>query len=112
LHVADAFALGIILIELLTSGDAAVGGYACDVTLSARAIYDGERPTQLSEALQAKALANGWAQGGAKEAAKVLSDVAVTCVEKTTWRHTPAQVLPLLKAAHKKLEKYDPSSWW
>ena len=98
--------------ELLTFGDAAVSGSAYDVTLSARAIYDGERPTQLSEALQAKALANGWAQGGGKEAAKILSDVAVTCVEKTNWRHTPAQVLPLLKAAHEKLEKYDPSSWW
>ena len=108
---ADAFAFGILLIELLISGDS-IGGSTADITFDSRAMYDGERPNQLSEAVQTKALATGWAQGGGKQAAKALSDVAASCVEKTNSRKTQAQVLPELEAAHEKLEKYDPSAWW
>ena len=95
--------------ELLTS----VGGgntNAVDITLNARDLVDASdynnalAENALSPALQAKALACGWASSGdganqekAVDACRVLSEIAASCVSRTSWRKKPVEVLPLLE---------------
>jgi hypothetical protein len=95
----DAFAMGIILIELLISG--AMGTKHPDTfPLEAREV-NSEEPEDLSAKVQALSAMGGWAGSDAQRAAKILADVAVSCTRGTTKRQKPAQVLGQLEAAHR-----------
>jgi hypothetical protein len=100
----DAFAMGIIIIELLIGmGLRHENERTSDVTLQARAMVDTEGSEGLGKAAQAKVLEAGscWAQGKGRQASKILIEVAASLVGPTGVRKTPAQVLGELEKAHK-----------
>jgi hypothetical protein len=92
--------MGIVIIELLISG-ASSNKAGLLSALQARSIVDTEGPLELGSAIQGKALETCWAQGKGKQASKILSEVAVSCVGPTSTRKTPAQVMGELERAHK-----------
>jgi hypothetical protein len=97
----DAFAMGIVIIELLISG-AIKAEHAETFPLQAREKVDSADPEDLSAELQALAARGGWAGSkDAQRAAKILADVAVSCTRGTTKRQKPAEVLGQLEAAHR-----------
>ena len=95
----DAFALGIVIVELLISG-AIETEYPEAFPLKARELVDSEDAGPLSDAVLAMATKGGWAGGNGLLAAKVLTDIAISCTRVTSMRQTPAQVLPKLEAAY------------
>jgi hypothetical protein len=98
----DAFAFGIVLVELLISAADAPGGYPATVTLEARSFVDTNGQMMLSSAVQAKALSGDWARSAkGKQAAKILGDAAASCIAPTATRRTPVHVLKQLVEAHK-----------
>jgi hypothetical protein len=92
--------MGIVIIELLISG-ASSNDASLVSALQARSIVDTEGTLGLSSTTQGKALETCWAQGKGKQASKILSEVAISCVGPTSTRKTPAQVLEELARAHK-----------
>jgi hypothetical protein len=100
----DAFAMGIILIELLISGailNHSQTKHPETFPLEAREMVNSEDPEDLSAKVQALSAMGGWAGSDAQRAAKILADVAVSCTRGTTKRQKPAQVLGQLEAAHR-----------
>ena len=95
----DAFALGIVIFELLISG-AIETEYPEAFPLKARGLVDSEESKTLSDAVLAMATKGGWADGNGLLAAKVLTDIAISCTRVTSMRQTPAQVLPKLETAY------------
>jgi hypothetical protein len=95
----DAFALGIVLVELLTANTKVIDRTAVEITLDARSLVDIEGDLTLSAVLEARARDAGWTGAAAEQAAKELSGVAASCIGNTSRRQTPSQVLPLLEAA-------------
>ena len=99
----DAFAFGVILVELLISGAAKGASLPSrtdkNVALEARTLVDTEGEMSLSQVVEAKALTTGWEKDSAKEVARVLCDVAASCIANTGRRQIPAQVLPLIEQA-------------
>ena len=95
----DAFALGIVIFELLISG-AIETEYSEAFPLKARGLVDSEESKTLSDAVLAMATKGGWADGNGLLAAKVLTDIAISCTRVTSMRQTPAQVLPKLETAY------------
>jgi hypothetical protein len=94
----DAFAMGIILIELLISGAMATEDPAT-FPLEAREKVNSEDLSELSAVVQALAAKGGWESSGAQRAAKILADVAVSCTRGTSKRQTPAKVMSQLETA-------------
>ena len=100
----DAFAMGIIIIELLIS-EAIDTEDPATFPERARGLVETEDQVDLSAAVQAMAITGSWGDGGeAKHAAKVLADVAVSFTGKVANRWTPAQALARLEAAHGDLQ--------
>jgi hypothetical protein len=95
----DAFAMGIVIIELLISGSMETE-FPEDFPLRARDMVDGKGAADLSVAVEAMAVDGGWADGNARRAAKILVDVAVACTRRTEKRHTPAAALTQIESAH------------
>jgi hypothetical protein len=99
----DAFALGIVILELLISG-AIKAEHPDAFPLTARELVDSEDVGPLSDTVLAMATKGGWAGGKAGGngllAAKVLTDIAISCTRVTKMRQTPAQVLPKLETAY------------
>jgi serine/threonine protein kinase len=96
----DAFALGILILELLISG-AIKTEYPEEFPLKARGLVDSEEPDTLSDAVLAMATKGGWAGENGLLAAKVLTDVAISLTRVTSKRQTPVQVLPQLETAYR-----------
>jgi hypothetical protein len=94
----DAFAMGIVIIELLISGSMNAN---CPEAfpLKARNLVDCEDAADLSASVKGMAARGGWAEGGAIVAADVLTAVAISCTRRTTTRKTPTQVLSQLEVA-------------
>eukprot|EP00935_MAST-01C_sp_MAST-1C-sp1_P002794 g2794.t1 len=129
----DAFALGIVIIELLISeaydheNDPGVAAHTFCV--EARALVnDSDGSKDLAVAIKAKykhAAAGGggtrtvgttgWRSSSrAKQAAKAMTDIAVKCVKGANKRSTPAELLPELEAVAKLAQRQDSdlaSSW-
>jgi hypothetical protein len=105
----DAFAMGIIIIELLISG-AIETKHPETFPLEAREMVNSEDPEDLSAKVQALSAMGGWTGSDAQRAAKILADVAVSCTRGTTKRQNPAQVLGQLKAAHRPITSSAASS--
>ena len=95
----DAFALGIVIFELLISG-AIKTEYPEAFPVAARGLVDSEDLDTLSGTVLAMATKGGWAGGNGLLAAKVLTDIAVSFTRVTSKRQTPAQVLPQLETAY------------
>jgi serine/threonine protein kinase len=100
----DAFAMGVVLVELLISTSAQPADDPVGITLEARALVDREGANGLAQVVQAKALAGGWAggdreqRGRAVEACKVVSDLAASCIASASTRKKPAEVLAALES--------------
>ena len=95
----DAFALGIVIFELLISG-AIKTEYPEAFPVAARGLVDSEDVDTLSGTVLAMATKGGWAGGNGLLAAKVLTDIAISFTRVTSKRQTPAQVLPQLETAY------------
>ena len=87
----DAFAMGIVLVELLTDMD----------SFDARGLADAEGGENVAAATYecAKTMHIGAADG-AMEAAKILGEVAAACIAAAKQRKTPAQLLPRVERAY------------
>jgi serine/threonine protein kinase len=94
----DAFAMGIVVIELLIFGSMPNAAPE-DFPFKARDLVNTEDAADLSALLQARAVSSGWAEGNAKRAAEILADVAVVCTQKTGKRQTPTEVMSQLESA-------------
>jgi hypothetical protein len=95
----DAFAMGIVIIELLISGSMATADPE-DFPFEARQLVDSKDAADLSAAIEAMAADGGWTDGSALRAAKVLTSVAVSCTRRTEKRQTPAVVLGQMEEAY------------
>jgi hypothetical protein len=95
----DAFAMGIVIIELLISGSIETK-IAEKFPLKARDMVDGKDAADLSAAIQSMAVGSGWADDYATRAAKILIDVAVSCTGRTEKRQTPTMVLRRIESAY------------
>ena len=106
----DAFALGIVILELLVSEgydiqDAEAGRQEARVACrEARALVDdhmgeAESFSAAVEQLSTKCDGSSWASSdAAKQAAETLLQVAIRCVKGSVSRCTPEEVLPQLEA--------------
>jgi serine/threonine protein kinase len=83
----DAFAFGIIVVELLTN-------LSC---VQARTLADEHEGTTLPKALMELSMQAGWPH----QPAKILSNVATTCTRGTKSRTTPAVILVQVESAYK-----------
>ena len=72
-HQTDAFAMGILIIELLISG-AIKAGHPEVFPLEARSIVNAEEAEDLSPKVLALAAKGGWDGGSAKKAAKIMME--------------------------------------
>jgi hypothetical protein len=95
----DAYAFGIVLIELVISAvDAVEEESQCQITLDARALVDDEGEVTLARAVEARATGGScWADSRAKHAVNVLGKTAASCIAPSSRRQAPAHVLPLLE---------------
>jgi hypothetical protein len=96
----DAYAMGIVIIELLISGSMTFAECPEDYPLKARTLVDIEDMADLPSAIEAMAVSGAWADANARRAAKVLIDVAVCCTGKAGKRKTPAGVLDQIEGAY------------
>ena len=106
----DAFALGVLIVELLVSegydiDDVATGRQDVRVTCEdARVLVDdhmgdADALRAAIECLSSKCAGSSWASSGAaKRAAAALTEVAINCVKGPASRSTPDDVLPQLEA--------------
>lgn len=102
----DAFALGIVIIELLISD---CYDRKMSFPLAARGLVNEYGAEDLAEAIKQKQKAtetnpslkpSTWrSSAAAKRAAKALIDVACQCTRPSSKRQVPSQVLPQLQAA-------------
>ena len=95
----DAFALGIVLVELLLSSQWLPVDDACEITFLARAFVDAEDAGGRADAAYAKAIRSGWEDANAQRAAKILCNVMESCLRGSTHRSTPSQVQQQLETA-------------
>jgi hypothetical protein len=96
----DAFALGIVIIELLISGSIDAVS-AADFPIKARALVNEEDSDELAKVVEGMAAGSGWSNDGAKHAAKILTKVAVSLTRPyTKKRQAPAQVMAQLETAY------------
>jgi hypothetical protein len=95
----DAFAMGIVVIELLISGSMQTAAPE-DLPFKARQLVDSKDAADLTAAIEAMAADGGWGDGSALRAAKVLASVAVSCTHRTEKRQTPAMILGRIEEAY------------
>ena len=96
----DAFAMGIVIIELLISGSMPTAAPE-DFPFKARELVDSKDSKEdLTAAIEAMAADGGWADESAVRAAKILTSVAVSCTCKTEKRLTPALALGRTEEAY------------
>jgi serine/threonine protein kinase len=95
----DAFAMGIVIIELLIARAIEVE-YTEDYPFKARDLVDTEDNDTLPAVLQDMASNGGWTGNNETQAAKILADVAVGCTRPTGKRQTPATVLSQIESAY------------
>jgi hypothetical protein len=97
-EMTDAFAMGIVIIELLIFGSVQTNAPE-GFPFKARDLVNTEEAADLTALIQARAVSSGWAEGNAKRAAEILANVAVVCTQKTGKRQTPAEVMGQLESA-------------
>ena len=90
----DAFAMGIVLIELLTDKD----------SVDARCLVETEGEESIAAATfnlarELHVNTTGPEDGETMHAAKVLGEVAASCIAAVKQRKTPAQLLPQVEEA-------------
>jgi serine/threonine protein kinase len=95
----DAFAMGIVIIELLIARAIEVE-HTDEYPLKARVLVDTEDYDTLSAVLQDMASNGGWTGNNEKQAAMILADVAVGCTRSTGKRQTPTTVLSQIEGAY------------
>ena len=106
----DAFAYGVVLIELLIFESYGDEVHPDTFALEARGLVDDQTEDTLGAAILSKAMQGGWAQS--VPAARELTEVAIACVKGVSARTTPAQVLGRVEAlAHGQREPASQQSW-
>jgi serine/threonine protein kinase len=95
----DAFAMGIVIIELLISSSIQTADPE-EFSFKARDMVDSKDVADLSVAIGAMAAGGCWAGARALRAAKILTSAAVSCTSRTEKRQTPAVVLGQIEEAY------------